>query len=252
LLRADCPGGGYLVETEFGDFKGNFVFADNFVSLGHGSLQAFNSPSPNYLGWCGMQKAVDSAAGGTYLLSKNILSGVDQGITNVTTGSGPCVQQNRFPADHTFFNDTYTNKFQDTSSSDFTKWDYHCKSSFTACKNGATDGKDIGANIDLLNWATGNVESGAPNPFFNFMVKPALTSRDTAILGYTAPTTEACTVVVSVNQNYSSPVLNQTDMGGDPARSVTVTGLIPVTYYYEKVTCGAAQYLLERTFQTTP
>jgi hypothetical protein len=94
--------------------------------------------------------------------------------------------------------------------------------------------------------------SGVPNPFFQFSVKPALTSRDTAILAYTAPTTEPCTLVVSTNLNYSSPVLNQTDAGGNQARSVTLTGLVPVTYYYEKITCGASNYFLERTFQTTP
>jgi hypothetical protein len=111
-------------------------------------------------------------------------------------------------------------------------------------------GTDPGADIQVVNWSTQGAASGAPNPYLDFRVRSLSVSGTTAVYYYTAPDTGACTLSIAINSGYISPVYNSSDGGGNPDRSVTVTGLSPHTRYWYKFVCGASNYRRSDVFFT--
>jgi hypothetical protein len=114
----------------------------------------------------------------------------------------------------------------------------------------ATDGRDPGANIDLVNWATAGALNGAANPFLNMQIRSSRANSTGATIRFTAPSANACTLEVSPNQNYSPPagtsILTQT--GQDV--TAQVSGLAANTQYFSRTTCDG--YQVEGTFRTSP
>jgi hypothetical protein len=111
-------------------------------------------------------------------------------------------------------------------------------------------GTDPGADIPVVNWSTQGAVSGAPNPYLDFRVRSLSVSSTTATYYYTAPDTGACALSVANNSGYNSPVYSSSDSGGNPDRSVTVTGLSPNTRYWYKLVCGASNYRRSDVFIT--
>jgi hypothetical protein len=111
-------------------------------------------------------------------------------------------------------------------------------------------GTDPGADIQVVNWSTQGAVSGARNPFLDFRVRSLLVSGTTATYYYTAPDTGACTLSVANNSGYNSPVYKSSDNGGNPDRSLTVTGLSPYTRYWYSLVCGASNYRRSDVFIT--
>jgi hypothetical protein len=111
-------------------------------------------------------------------------------------------------------------------------------------------GSDPGADIPVVNWSTQGAVSGAPNPYLDFRVRSLLVTGTTATYYYTAPDTGACTLSIANNSGYNSPVYNSSDSGGNPDRSVMVTGLSPNTRYWYKLVCGASNYRRSDVFIT--
>lgn len=111
-------------------------------------------------------------------------------------------------------------------------------------------GTDPGADIPVVTWSTQGAVSGAPNPYLDFRVRSLSVTSTTATYYYTAPDTGACTLNVANNSAYTSPAYSSSDSGGNPDRSVTVTGLSPNTRYWYKLVCGALNYRRSDVFIT--
>ncbi|HEY6346510.1 MAG TPA: hypothetical protein VIY49_33885 [Bryobacteraceae bacterium] len=111
-------------------------------------------------------------------------------------------------------------------------------------------GTDPGADIPVVNWSTQGAVSGSPNPYLDFRVRSLSVTGSTAMYYYTAPDTGTCTLSVANNSGYNSPVYNSSDSGGNPDRSVAVTGLSPNTRYWYKLVCGASNYRRSDVFIT--
>jgi hypothetical protein len=112
----------------------------------------------------------------------------------------------------------------------------------------ASDGRDPGANVDFVNWAAAGALSGAANPFLSMQIRSVAVHSTSAIIYFTAPSVNTCTLVVSQNQNYNpsagAAVLMQT--GQDV--TAEVTGLTANTHYYLRTTCDG--YQIESSFLT--
>jgi hypothetical protein len=97
-------------------------------------------------------------------------------------------------------------------------------------KGQATDGTDMGVDIDALEAVQGKVTS----------VSARLINRTTATISYFAPDEESCVVEWSVDPSWGTGP-QQTDAGGDRARNVNLTGLTPATHYHYRVLCAVEQ-----------
>jgi hypothetical protein len=113
-----------------------------------------------------------------------------------------------------------------------------------------SDGRDPGANIDFVNWATAGAATGALNPFLDMKIRSIRASSNAATLYVTTPSSQACTVELSKSNRFDtltgSADYSQT---GKDVRA-TVSGLTPGTYYFVRVRCDA--YQLESALLTSP
>ena len=150
-----------------------------------------------------------------------------------------------------------------TSTSDFrlqSTSPYSAKCS-TGCGFTATDGKDLGADIDMVDTAIGGSVSGAPWLGGSVVVSAGSTR---AILRYTAPSTSACTVKLYTDVARTT-LSADTASGGDQldtrTGSVTsgtsrqfvlgtVSALSASTTYWAVITCGTSTAL--SVVQTLP
>jgi hypothetical protein len=109
------------------------------------------------------------------------------------------------------------------------------------------DGTPVGANIDLVGWATQGAVSGEHNPWFDFYIRSAHPS--TGIV-YTAYSTESCRVTVSDDAGFASPIYDEDDPGGDRDRTISVGAadseaqvkLPDAKVYYVRVRCDDGRY----------
>jgi hypothetical protein len=123
----------------------------------------------------------------------------------------------------------------------------------------ATDGTDLGADIDVINQATSGAASGLPpwDQRAALQVDPASTR---VIFRYTAPTSAACTSTLYTTQVRNlagggnivgSPVADSasTSVSDSTRRELRYDGLSAATPYWYKLSCGAG-VLIVGSFQT--
>jgi hypothetical protein len=117
-------------------------------------------------------------------------------------------------------------------------------------KAAGLDGKDLGADLNTVGWATAGAEAGTMAPYLAMkirLIRPASTS---AFVRFSAIDTSSCTVAARVyGFPLSSPVATATVNTGDLDRTTTLTGLTAGTRYGLKVTC-AGSYYREDEFRT--
>lgn len=132
----------------------------------------------------------------------------------------------------------------------------------SGCLYTGTDGKDLGADIDMLESATQGAISGAPWLGGSIQVTPGSTR---AIVRYTAPSASACTLKLYTNIGRST-LATDTDSGPEQAddRTGNVTAglsrqfvlgtsaaLTASTRYWGVITCGSSVgYFTLRTLAT--
>jgi hypothetical protein len=108
------------------------------------------------------------------------------------------------------------------------------------CAGFGSDGRDPGADVDLVNWKTAHALDGAPNPNLDYKIKSIVPTSTGASVYFTAPTTAACTWELSTDAGlYSSPiaVTSQTRTGRDGV--ATWTGSLSAsTGYFARATCA--------------
>jgi hypothetical protein len=117
-------------------------------------------------------------------------------------------------------------------------------------KAAGLDGKDLGADLNTVGWATAGAEAGTMAPYLAMkirLIRPASTS---AFVRFSAIDTSSCTVEARVyGKPLSSPVATATVSTGDLDRTATLTGLTASTRYGLKLTC-AGTYYREDEFRT--
>ena len=113
-----------------------------------------------------------------------------------------------------------------------------------------SDGRDPGANIDFVNWATAGAATGEANPFLDMKIRSIRASSNTATLYLTAPSLNACAVELSQSNRFDtlSGSVNYSQTGKDVRANVS--GLTPGTYYFVRARCDG--YQLESTLLTSP
>jgi hypothetical protein len=117
----------------------------------------------------------------------------------------------------------------------------------------ATDGKDLGADINVVDWETEGVEAGTYNAYQYMGVRTIwpITST-TATFRFTALDTTSCAIDIRVfGFPDSSPLSGATNNFTTLERTSILIGLTADTHYSYKLTCGGTKYR-EGEFRTTP
>jgi len=117
-----------------------------------------------------------------------------------------------------------------------------------AYKNWATDQRDPGADIDLVNWRTEHAIDGAPAPKLDYAIRSVLATWKVYDRGvriyFTAPSTHDCTWELSQDPNrYASPVAvsSQVRNGRDGIAVWNDGTLDSGKAYWARVTCDGDQ-----------
>lgn len=166
------------------------------------------------------------AANGTANLRGNTLINQGQwGTYSFTTGTA-CSGSNVFPAG------------TQTASSNAAAVDGVFRAQ-PAIQNTASDGRDPGANIDRVNYATAGAVSGAYNAALEYKLRGVMPTRTGTKIYFTAPSVNGCTWELSTNpDSFASPiaVTSQTRNGRDGIATWTAN-LSAATAYFARATC---------------
>jgi len=119
-------------------------------------------------------------------------------------------------------------------------------------------GYDPGADINVVTWSTngnsgcpGSTPCGAPNAYLDFRIKdPLVMPTSVTWYSYRALDTGACTVTIATqppapgSTTLTSGIVYgpTSDGGGNPERSLTVTGLTAKTEYWYTFVCTGSVY----------
>lgn len=117
-------------------------------------------------------------------------------------------------------------------------------------KGAGLDGKDLGADLNMVGWATAGAQAGTMAPYLAMKIRRVAPTATTVDVRFSAPDTTSCTVAARVyGKPLSSPTATATVNTGDLDRTTTLTGLTANTKYGLKVTC-AGSYYREDEFRT--
>lgn len=112
------------------------------------------------------------------------------------------------------------------------------------------DGKDIGADLNTVGWATAGAEAGTMAPYLAMKIRVIVPAATSVAVRFSAIDTSSCTVAARVyGFPLSSPAATATVNTGNLDRTATLTGLTANTHYGLKVTC-AGSYYREDEFRT--
>jgi hypothetical protein len=134
--------------------------------------------------------------------------------------------------------------------------DYHLASTSPySAQNGsptqlASEGTDLGADIDLVNMATSGAAAGTPSwdRQAGLRVNPGSTQ---VVFRYTSPTADACTATIypapariAANQVASVADSSANSISDALVRELYISGLQPSTQYWYKLACGGGVSLV--------
>jgi hypothetical protein len=117
----------------------------------------------------------------------------------------------------------------------YSKKDFHVTSKYcSGCSSPASDSRDVGADIDVLQAAQGKVTLiGVP--------ESNLTSTS-AVVSFVAPDSMGCPVDYSASDpNVITSFTRVPDSGGARSRNITLPGLATGTVYHYRVNCAVEQ-----------
>jgi len=117
----------------------------------------------------------------------------------------------------------------------YSKKDFHVTSKYcSGCSSPASDSRDVGADIDVLQAAQGKVTLiGVPESH--------LTSTS-AVVSFVAPDSMGCPVDYSASDpNVITSFTRVPDSGGARSRNITLPGLATGTVYHYRVNCAVEQ-----------
>ena len=117
-------------------------------------------------------------------------------------------------------------------------------------KAAGIDGKDLGADLNTVGWATAGAEAGTMAPYLSMKIRAVIPAATSVQVRFSAIDLSSCTVEARVyGFPLSSPAATATDSTATLDRLVTLTGLTSNTKYGLKVTC-AGTYYREDEFRT--
>jgi hypothetical protein len=193
---------------------------------------------------CAMEMFMDPAFYGTLFDEKNILTNESADRTPAdfaTAAIGPtCLTDGsywKWPLSYALVPSAASildANFRVTSASGYQGW--------------GSDGRDPGADIDLVNWRTAHAEDGASYPALDYAIRNVLPTASGSNRGlkiyFTAPSANACTWELSLDPNgygRSVPASSQSRNGRD-GLAVWNNGTLAVgAAYWARVTCDGMQ-----------
>lgn len=213
------------------NFIGDSIFDSTFSGfvylLGGGGSHCF---------W----RNVITQAGAASDMRKNVFINAGSVGDNCTGGSGPV-----FPAD-TVQSGSINNVLENPAAGNF-----RVKSTATAARGTATDGLDLGANIDLVEWATAGSVNGQDNPFLRFQIRGHAATPSGATIWFTAPAaSDTCTLTASLQPSLTPAAGSVTITRTGRSGRATISGLSSDRRYHYRVACGS--WNLSGTLRTTP
>jgi hypothetical protein len=170
---------------------------------------------------------VTTGFGGASDMRKNVFTNFGSLGDTCNGGNGPV-----FPAD-TLLISAITDVLEDPAGGNF-----RVKTTTAAARGTATDGLDLGADIDLLDWATAGSVNGQDNPFLQFRIRGQRATSTTATLWISAPGTQSCTVTASPNQSFTPVEGSATVVRTGRSVRADLAGLSTDRLYYYRVNCG--------------
>jgi hypothetical protein len=123
---------------------------------------------------------------------------------------------------------------------------YRVKAAFQG--KSSTWGRDPGADIDMVEWATAGAVAGTWPVYLDMKIRSMDTTTTTMTMHYTAPSTGACTVTVSETAAFGVDLGSDTHTRRGRAGKVIVTGLTAGTNYAARLTCDSMR--VEEQFRT--
>ncbi len=215
-------------------------FTNNFLYLTSGDwgfgYDAGGYPTCGSIRFAGKASA-DCVFTGGYRFDHNVL--MSNGNQSAVRAAWPNSLFNYIPSDPTnyanagFFNyDSNPAQFVNGNPKNY---NFRVKSNYCAnCGHPASDGTDVGANIDVLEAAQGKV---------TLTSVPANTITSTsATVTFVAPDVAGCSVdYSSIDPAIINGFTRVADVGGDRVRNISLSGLTPGTVYYFRVNCAVEQ-----------
>jgi hypothetical protein len=120
----------------------------------------------------------------------------------------------------------------------------------SVAKGSATDGGDMGADVQAVETATAEAKLGSRrNPWFDMLIRHIAPAPTGAVIDLVKPTVAECTIVVAANRAWVPAGTVAQETNGRRVLA-TVTGLNPATEYFVKAECGSEAYLREASFMT--
>jgi hypothetical protein len=112
------------------------------------------------------------------------------------------------------------------------------------------DGKDLGADLNTVAWATAGAQTGTLSPYLLMKIRAVIPLPGAVQVRFSALDTNACAVEARVyGLPASDPVARYIDNGGPLDRMVTLNGLAGGTHYQLRLSCSGGYYR-EAEFRT--
>jgi hypothetical protein len=126
---------------------------------------------------------------------------------------------------------------------------WRVKSTYLAGRNGATDGTDLGADIDRIQWGTANAVSGAYSAYLHSGIRGVRPTATGATVEFTAPSGQSCAVAVSTGPSFAVLSGSSSQVRAGRSGTAVLSGLSAATEHWVRLTCGTYRY--EREFRTS-
>lgn len=219
-----------------GGFDEGFTFRDNVVVPGQYLFNRDGYPSNGWCSWIAVM-----ATPSRLDLRKNL---VLESAGNYSHNSAPgCPSYADFPSNHVF-EPLLATVFEDPAGGN-----WRMKSTYLAGRNGATDGTDLGADIDRIQWGTANAVSGAYSAYLHSGIRGVRPAATGATVEFTAPSAQSCAVAVSTGPSFAVLSGSNSQVRAGLSGTAVLSGLSAATEYWVRLTCGIYRY--EREFRTS-
>lgn len=194
-------------------------------------------------GWCGLRNVVMAAGGSFDFRAIAVVGSTTIGTSctgdPVTGLTGPNLYTGTQPASAAALFESPTG----------TSGNYRIKAGSPA-EDAGTDGRDIGADVDMIDGATSTIDAGTVSTWHSFQIRGVAPTSDGAVIQFTAPTSSACTWSASTVETFASTLGSVLQDRAGLSGSATISGLSARSAYYARVACGT--YTLRTRFVTTP
>lgn len=222
--------GGVTSGATPGRESGMFAIESNILPLGFYQLEG----GAGYYNGCALQAMLTPSTGAlslhTNLISLESPTPQSWGGVSLAPVVPGCTHAG-WPTDHASIPSVASildSNYKVTSASGYQGW--------------AVDGRDPGADIDLVTYRTSHAIDGAPNPNLDYQIRSMIATAGQGMkIYFTAPSTAACTWELSTNGNsYASPVAvsSQTRTGRDGVAIWNAGTLSASTAYWARSTCA--------------